>query len=74
MNYVGLMRIMSHKSSYPAFKYNPDAIMDFSRRLTLDRPDSEVPTIIDSLMAKAYDHRGTKLYDKFQLATNKIEP
>ena len=48
--------------------------MDFTSRLMLDKPDAEVPAIIDSLMAKAFDHGGTKLYDKFQLATNKIEP
>lgn len=65
---------MSHKSNYPAFKYNRNAIQDFTSRLMLDRPHSEIPAIIDSLMAKAYDHQGTRLYDKFQLATNKIEP
>jgi phosphatidylinositol kinase/protein kinase (PI-3 family) len=68
------MDIMSFESNYPAFRYNKNAIADFNARLMLDKPDEEVPAVIDALMTKAYNYRGTRLYDKFQLATNKIEP
>ena len=44
------MSIMSHKSNYSAFKYNPNAIVDFRDRLQLDRDDNSVPAIIDELM------------------------
>eukprot|EP01033_Poteriospumella_lacustris_P003043 gene3043-2228_t len=67
-----LMEIMQAHSNYPAFRYNPNAIRDFRARLFLDRPDSDLPSIIDQLIAKSYKHTGTDLYDQFQLATNGI--
>lgn len=47
-----LMEIMQAHSNYPAFRYNPNAIRDFRARLFLDRPDSDLPSIIDQLIAK----------------------
>jgi phosphatidylinositol kinase/protein kinase (PI-3 family) len=70
----GLMNIMTYESNYPAFKFNRNAVVDFRARLMLDLDDHKVPEIIDGLLKKAYDHRGTRLYDRFQLATNKIAP
>ena len=68
----GLMEIMAHKSVYPAFKYCKTVIPDFRKRLMLDRPDDHVPAIVEGFVKKSYDYSGTRLYDKFQLATNEI--
>jgi len=67
-----LMEMMSHHSSYPAFQYNRHAIRDFMYRLMLDIPDKDVEKKVGAMMRKSYNHQGTNLYDKFQLATNGI--
>eukprot|EP01038_Epipyxis_sp_PR26KG_P015739 gene15739-21306_t len=67
-----LMEIMTFKSNYPAFKYNPHSIRDFRAKLFLDLPDKSVEAQVAKLLQKSYNHTGTGLYDQFQLATNKI--
>ena len=67
-----LMEIMSHRSNYPAFKYNPNAIRDFKRKMLLKTPDSDMKMAVEKLIEKSYKHTGTGLYDSFQLATNGI--
>jgi phosphatidylinositol 4-kinase len=47
-----LMSIMQAHSNYPAFRYNSNAIRDFRARLYLDRPDSDLPAIIDQLIGR----------------------
>jgi phosphatidylinositol 4-kinase len=47
-----LMSIMQAHSNYPAFRYNANAIRDFRARLFLDRPDSDLPAIIDQLISR----------------------
>lgn len=67
-----LMSIMAHKSQYPAFRYNPRAIQDFTDRLKLDIPDSEVKAEIRRMIITSYDHSGANRYDTFQVLTNGI--
>lgn len=50
--YVALMDIMSYKSNYPAFKYNPNAIADFRDKLQLSIPDEKLPELIRDLIKK----------------------
>lgn len=67
-----LMEIMSHRSNFPAFKYNASAIKDFRRKMMLRVADKDLPMAISKLIASAYKNTGSNLYDSFQLATNGI--
>eukprot|EP00602_Paraphysomonas_sp_CaronLab_P002946 CAMPEP_0185031036 /NCGR_PEP_ID=MMETSP1103-20130426/18268_1 /TAXON_ID=36769 /ORGANISM="Paraphysomonas bandaiensis, Strain Caron Lab Isolate" /LENGTH=741 /DNA_ID=CAMNT_0027566391 /DNA_START=414 /DNA_END=2639 /DNA_ORIENTATION=+ len=67
-----MLEIMSFNSSYPAFRYNPDAILDLRRRMMLDVPDHDLPGVIRGLMTRSYKHTGTGRYDQFQVLTNGI--
>lgn len=69
---IGLMEIMAFESEYPSFAYNKYAISDFRGRLMLDVPDDKVEHEVNKLIDRSYNHRGTGLYDQFQLATNGI--
>ena len=67
-----LMEIMAHQSRYPCFQYLPGetCIRRLRQRLHLDRPDEDVPAIVDQLLRTARNHWGTRQYDKFQKWSN----
>lgn len=67
-----LMEIMSYRSNYPAFKYNPNAIADFRSKLFLHLPDEKMLKVAKKLAMKSYKHSGTDFYDTFQVMTNGI--
>lgn len=69
---VALMEILTHKSNFPAFRYNPSAIEDFKARLLLDVPDDKIEKEVQALLFKSYDNRGSDYYDDFQKLTNGI--
>jgi phosphatidylinositol 4-kinase len=71
---VALMEILTHKSNFPAFRYNPSAIDDFKARLLLDVPDNKIEKEVQALLFKSYDNRGSDYYDDFQKLTNGILP
>lgn len=45
-----MMEIMAHRSQYPSFRYNSNAILDFRRRLFLDQKDADVDKIVRKLV------------------------
>lgn len=69
---VSLMEILAYKSNFPAFRYNPDAIADFRRRLWSHVPDADLDKQVKRLLHASYNNAGSDLYDDFQLLTNKI--
>ena len=68
-----LMEIMAYCGSYPSFLYNPNAISDFRNRLRLDLDQAQAELHVENLVKLSLKHRGTDLYDQFQLATNGIK-
>jgi len=69
---VALMEILTHKSNFPAFRYNPNAIADFKRRLLPRVEDKDLDKAVKGLLRTSYDNKGSDFYDQFQLATNGI--
>lgn len=47
-----MMEIMAHRSQYPSFKYNKNAIADFKKRLFLNETDTNPETIVRKLVAQ----------------------
>jgi phosphatidylinositol kinase/protein kinase (PI-3 family) len=47
---VTMMEIMLYKSSFPAFRYNPNAAKDFRKRLMLNKSDKELPAAVLKLI------------------------
>jgi hypothetical protein len=47
----GLMEIMSYKSRYPSFVYNPRAIAHFESRLMLDVPEEQIADKVKQLIS-----------------------
>ena len=74
---AALMEILTHKSNFPAFRYNPSAIADFRQRL-LPRVSAdkkgELEKAVRGLLDQSYNNAGSDLYDSFQKATNGIAP
>ncbi|CAM9149230.1 unnamed protein product [Phaeothamnion confervicola] len=70
-----LIEIMMFQSEFPCFaKLGRAALAGFRRRLLLDVPDRDIPRRARAMVDRSYNHRGTRLYDEFQLFTNKIRP
>ena len=71
---LGFVEIMMYQSNYPCFsgkRYGKGkALTGFERRLMLHVPESKVKKRALKLIRKAKQHRGTYLYDKFQLMSN----
>eukprot|EP01036_Dinobryon_divergens_P030294 gene30294-39515_t len=50
-NFVSmLLELMTHKSNFPAFKYNPHAVRDFRARLFLSKPESSIDKKVEKLI------------------------
>ena len=47
-----MMEIMAHRSQYPSFQYNKNAIADFRKRLFLDQKDANAEIIVRKLVAQ----------------------
>lgn len=69
---VVMMEILTYKSNFPAFRYNPDAIDEFKRRLLPRVADADLESQVKRMLYTSYDNAGSNLYDQFQLATNGI--
>lgn len=69
---VSLMEILTYKSNFPAFRYNPSAIEDFKARMWPQVPDAQLEKQVQKLLYSSYNNSGSDLYDDFQLLTNKI--
>ena len=71
---IGLMEIMTYKSNFPSFKYNPRAKQDFVERLMLDVEDSRIQDKMEELFESSRNEQYlTHMYDQFQLLTNGIK-
>lgn len=70
--FLGLMEILAYKSNYPAFSYNPNAMIDLRDRMMPEVSDENLPAKVKEMMAKCYKHSGAIRYDKFQVLTNGI--
>jgi len=67
-----LMEILTHRSNYPAFKYNPRAKEDFKNRMMLHLSTSQLKEEVSKMMIRSFRHPGTGAYDTFQVLTNGI--
>ena len=70
--FLSLMEILTYKSNFPAFTYNPNAIIDLRDRMMPALPDKDLPAKVRDMMKKSYNHAGAIRYDKFQVLTNGI--
>jgi hypothetical protein len=53
-------------------RYNSHPIQDFVSKMFMELPDQMIGDKVVELINRSYNHTGTNLYDKFQLATNGI--
>ena len=69
---ICLMDILTYKSNYPAFKYNPRAKEDFRDRMLLHLSKAQLKEEVAKMMQRSFRHAGTGAYDTFQVLTNGI--
>ncbi|GBG28567.1 Phosphatidylinositol 4-kinase [Hondaea fermentalgiana] len=73
-----LIEVTGYKSNLPAFNQPGGGvkrvIRELRQRLFIDLEDDEIEVKIEDMIAKAKQHRGTVLYEKFQQRTNGIRP
>jgi phosphatidylinositol 4-kinase len=61
---------LMRKAGFPCFK--PASFQNFQQRFFLDKPESELITAIDDVIADAMGSVTTRLYDQFQYSQNQI--
>lgn len=75
---ITMIEIMGHKSILPCFNQpgggTKRVIAELKSRLMLNLSDSQVRKRMEKLTNNAYQAFGTIMYEKFQRATNKLEP
>ena len=73
-----LVEITGYKSMFPCFRQPGGGVArvlrELKARLMLDVADHGIEPRVRSMANTSYQHVGTILYEKFQLATNKIAP
>jgi phosphatidylinositol kinase/protein kinase (PI-3 family) len=71
-----LVEIMMYQSEFPCFAGGggPSALRHFRRRLMPGLSDDDVRRRARQMVDRSLDHRGTVLYDRFQLWSNGILP
>ena len=72
---ITLIDIMMYQSEFPCFtKGGQKPLRQFQARLLPKLSDAELERKARSMVDHSLNHLGTRLYDKFQLYSNKIEP
>jgi hypothetical protein len=66
---------MMYQSEFPCFaKGGQKPLKAFKKRLMTDLSDAELEKRARYMVYHSLDHRGTRLYDRFQLFSNGILP
>ncbi|KAG5183852.1 kinase-like domain-containing protein, partial [Tribonema minus] len=73
---ITLLEIMMFQSEFPCFAGGaaPRALRAFQRRLMRNLTDDDIRRKARQMVDQSLDHKGTRLYDRFQLFSNGILP